>query len=149
MEDHIKDKQTVPCAQPPAVYATNLDLRRSLPENVISTALSQYYNSEHIMTTPHIEVEKNFALDLTPDIKIDVVAKILQENVCYMKCTKCGENCNTENELMAHQVSFHQSRATLASHQLGGDTGAASLSYSWGNPGASAVHTGLLCSVFD
>ena len=45
MEANKSDKQTTPCAQPPTVYATNLNLRRSLPEHVIGKALSQYYNS--------------------------------------------------------------------------------------------------------
>ena len=54
MEANKNDKQTAPCAQPPAVYATNLNLRRSLPEHVIGKALSQYYNSRHILTTPTV-----------------------------------------------------------------------------------------------
>ena len=90
MEANKSDKHTVSYAQPPAVYAANLDLRRSLPEHVIGPALSQYYNSTNILTTPHVEVEENDSLDLAPASKIDVVAKILLENVCYMKCTKCG-----------------------------------------------------------
>ena len=66
MEGDENEGQTGVHPQPPAVFVSNLDLRKSLPEHVLGTALAQYYNVQKDKTIPDDKTEEDESEDVTP-----------------------------------------------------------------------------------